>query len=87
MRIEYSRYFIKTIKKAPSIVQEAFRNKLVKFIENRHDQILNSHVLSGKLKGCRSINITGDWRAIFEEYENGDVVFFVMIGTHSQLYK
>lgn len=87
MQIEYSRYFIKTIKKAPSKVQEAFRDKLVKFIDNRHDQILHNHALAGKLMGCRSINITGDWRAIFEEYENGDVIFFVMIGTHSQLYK
>ena len=32
----------------------------------------------------RSINISGDWRAVFEQ--NNDEVYFVTLGTHSQLY-
>jgi mRNA-degrading endonuclease YafQ of YafQ-DinJ toxin-antitoxin module len=35
--------------------------------------------------GCNSIDITGDYRAIF--LDEGNIVTFVMIGSHSQLYK
>lgn len=87
MQIEYSRRFIKELKRAPQKIQVAFRDRLALFVENKFHPILNHHVLGGELDGCRSINITGDWRAVYEELKNGDVVFFVMIGTHSQLYK
>jgi len=42
--------------------------------------------LVGELRGYRSINITGDWRAIFMEIDGGKIIYFVAIGTHSQLY-
>lgn len=87
MQIEYSRRFVKELRKAPLKIQIAFRDRLTLFIENRNFSILNNHSLVGEIKNCRSINITGDWRAIYEELENGDVIFFIMLGTHSQLYK
>jgi len=87
MQIEYSRRFVKTLRRVPRKIQEAFRNRLEIFIEDKFDPILNNHSLSGGMQECRSINITGDWRAVFEELDNGDVVFFIMLGTHSQLYK
>ncbi len=87
MQIEYSRRFVKELRKAPRKIQIAFRDRLVLFIENNFSSILNNHRLGGKMKNCRSINITGDWRAIYQELEDGNVVFFIMIGTHSQLYK
>ncbi|MFH1192383.1 MAG: hypothetical protein V1655_02815 [bacterium] len=46
---------------------------------------LNNHPLSGKLNGLRSINVSGDCRAIFEE--KLEDIIFIAIGTHSQLYK
>jgi mRNA-degrading endonuclease YafQ of YafQ-DinJ toxin-antitoxin module len=33
-----------------------------------------------------SINITGDWRAIYMPINNNEVLF-IAFGTHSQLYK
>ena len=54
------------------------------FSLNPYDLRLNNHILSGKWSGYRSINITGDWRAIFRETETG--VYFIVLGTHSQLY-
>ncbi len=63
----------------------AFKERLEIFIEDPFDPRLRNHPLKGKLKGYRSINITGDWRALFKEVEDG--VYFVIIGTHSQLYK
>ncbi len=87
MQIEYSRRFVKELKRAPRKIQIAFRDRLILFLENRSFPILNNHALNGEMKNCRSINITGDWRAIYEDLENGDVIFFIILGTHSQLYK
>jgi addiction module RelE/StbE family toxin len=47
---------------------------------------LNNHTLAGKYKGYRSINITGDFRAIYR-LEKPDIGVFVAIGKHSQLYR
>lgn len=52
----------------------------------RRAPMLRNHSLSGKYKGCRSINVSGDWRAIFREYKGGAVIYFEMLGTHSELY-
>ena len=47
--------------------------------------LLNNHSLGGEYNGCRSINITGDIRAIF--YVKTDVVVFINIGSHPELYE
>jgi addiction module RelE/StbE family toxin len=86
MQIEYSKKFIKEFKKCPAEIRENFKLRLKIFIDNQHHPLLNNHPLHGELKGCHSINITGDWRAIFEELDEGRIVYFVAIGTHSQLY-
>ena len=84
-RIDYSKKFLKQLKKAPLSIKIAFRQKSELFINDPFNSLLRSHALSGKLKGSRSINITGDWRAIYSE--NKDAVIFELLGTHSQLYK
>lgn len=88
--IDYSKKFDKELKKAPLETKIAFRNRLELFLEEPNHPQLNNHKLSGKLTGYRSINITGDWRALYSEYidenENKSIIF-EMIGTHSQLYK
>lgn len=86
MRIKFSKIFLKQLTKAPSTVGVAFDDRVQIFLSDRYDPILNNHQLRGKYQGCRSINIGGDWRAIFEELVNGDI-YFEFIGTHSQLYK
>lgn len=85
MRVEYTHHFIKELKKTPNKTQIAFRKKLELFLQNKYGPLLNNHALSGKLAGYRSINITGDWRALFQE--NGESVCFMVIGTHGKLYK
>jgi addiction module RelE/StbE family toxin len=87
MRIDYSKRFIKKLAKSPVEIQLGFKSRLRLFIENRFHPLLNNHALGGVLAGYRSINVTGDWRAIFREFENGEIIFFEMIGTHSELYK
>lgn len=56
------------------------------FISHNFDSVLNNHALKGLYFGCRSINVTGDWRAVYEEVDS-QTVNFVDLGTHSQLYK
>lgn len=88
-RIDYSRKFIKQLKKAPLSIKIAFRDRLIIFLKNPFAPILNNHMLKGKYLSSQSINITGDWRAIYSETlgKDGKVAIFFALGTHSQLYK
>lgn len=86
MRVDFSNKFKKQYGKAPTAIQTILKERLMVFERNKHAPILNNHELKGKFQGCRSINAGGDWRAIFEESLNGDA-FFILFGTHSQLYK
>lgn len=85
MNIYFSKKFEKMFKKCPLEIKNKFIARLKIFKNNKHHIMLNNHALSGKLSGLRSINVTGDWRAIFEEIS--DHIVFVSIGTHGQLYK
>ena len=84
MRVEYSRHFVKTFRKCSKKIQLAFRAKLAIFLSDQFAAQLNNHALTDEYFGYRSINITGDWRAVFAQSE--DVVYFVTLGTHSKLY-
>ena len=55
------------------------------FKKKPFDEILNNHALTGDRHGYRSINITGDLRALFSWVEK-DTVLFTDIDTHSNLY-
>ena len=90
MKIDFTKAFIKQHKKAPRKVQEAWEKRLEFFLKDQFYPLLNNHQLTGEHKGQRSVNITGDWRAIFTEIldEEGDkIILFKFIGTHNQLYK
>jgi addiction module RelE/StbE family toxin len=87
VKVEFSKRFLKALRKAPRKIQIAYRDRLEIFLADRYHPLLNNHSLLGKLTQYRSINISGDWRAIFRELEDGNLVFFDFLGTHSQLYK
>ena len=85
MIVTYSRIFKKMFRKKDAWVQEKFGERLAMFTKDRNYPLLDNHPLDGVWAGCRSINITGDFRAVYEEL--GDDHFeFVAIGTHSELY-
>ena len=86
MQIDYSKHFIKSFKKSPSKIKFAFRSRLALFVINPYAVILNNHALKGKWFGYRSINVTGDWRAIFTTDDDYSLIRFYAINTHSQLY-
>ena len=87
-RIDFSNKFLKQHKKAPQNVRNAWTKRLGLFIHDPFYPLLNNHGLTGELSGYRSINVTGDWRAFYSEYEEEKekVIVFEVIGTHSQLY-
>ncbi len=80
-----SKRFDKQFAKLPNKLRIQFIERVEIFVENSFDSILNNHAVHYPYDGCRSINITGDIRAIYEPREN--TAIFIRIGTHSELYK
>lgn len=60
--------------------------RLFLFMDDPFNPVLNNHPLIGKYKGYRSINITADYRAVYESI-NDDLAFFITLDKHSNLYK
>ena len=89
MKIEYNKVFLKLYKKNNKKIKLKFQERLRLFMSDPFLSELNNHALSWKYLWKRSINITGDYRAIFKELSNWEYEFieFVSIWTHSQLYK
>jgi addiction module RelE/StbE family toxin len=85
MHIEFHTSFKKRRKRVPEKIRLQANEYLRLFAQNPHHPLLNNHSLSGKRKGQWSINITGDWRAIYIIEEN--TIVFIDIDTHSNLYK
>ncbi len=86
MNILFHKNFLKRYRKLASGVQDKFDRQLALVYEDRYDARLNNHELQGKYAGYRSINVTGDIRAIFKQVGGADDLLFVDIGTHSELY-
>ncbi len=86
MKIIYRKSFVKNFKKKDSFIKQRFLDRQRIFMVNKFDMILNNHTLSGELSGCRSLNITGDVRAIYEEISENHFEF-ISLGTHSELYE
>ena len=87
MRVVFHKYFNKSYKKCPIDIQNKFKKKLKIFLENPNNSNLKNHSLVGEWSNFRSINITGDYRALYHflDLEKNLVEFFI-IDTHSNLY-
>jgi addiction module RelE/StbE family toxin len=86
MQFSGSKDFYKSYRKLPQRIKEQFKLRRDLFVQNEFHPQLNNHGLLGKYVGHRSINITGDYRAIYEK-RGQDVVYWVSVGTHAQLYE
>lgn len=90
MLISFAKKFSKKYDKAPAHIKKATKERLKLFKQDSFHSSLNNHTLTGLYLGSRSINITGDWRAIYSENSDDEgtkTVIFEVLGTHSQLYK
>ena len=85
MIINLHKEFIKRYKKLKPNEKRKFKERRNIFIKDEFDPILNNHSLKGKHQGYRSINVTGDLRVLYKK-EN-DIVTFVIIDSHSNLYR
>lgn len=85
MEIRYANKFLKRYEQADRKIQAAFDKRRTIFKQDPFHPLLNNHKLTGTYEGCRSINITGDWRAVY--LETSEAIVFINLGTHSQLYR
>lgn len=89
-RVDYTRRFDKQLRRASFPIQRAFHTRYKLFLTDPFHPFLHNHQLTGSYEGCRSINITGDWRAVYREITDSvgnTIIIFVEAGTHSQLYR
>ena len=85
MNVFYAKGFRRMYEKRELKIREQFKVRRDIFLARPYDPILHNHALVGDYAGCRSINITGDYRAIFT-IENDETVIFLAIGNHHELF-
>ncbi len=83
--ILFSTAFKKRYRKYLPNQRAHFKERLNLFETEPFHPLLNNHALHTPYDGCRSINMTGDIRAIYEP-TRPDLAYFIKIGTHPELY-
>lgn len=88
MKIKFSQEFYRIYKKKiDAKIRKSVTERLEIFKTNPRDESLHNHELRDKWEEYRSIDITADYRAIFMELGEGEMLYyFVTLGTHKQLY-
>lgn len=86
MKIVLHRNFEKKFVKLHPKLKEQFKERRNLFLENPFHPILYNHPLTGDRTGQWSINVTGNWRAIYV-FGDKDTIIFIDIDTHPNLYK
>ena len=88
MNVVYDKLFFDKLKKVDVRIQKSVKEKMLLFSKDPNSPQLNNHPLRDKYKGYRSIDITNDYRAIYQETKIGDntVAYFIALGTHKELY-
>ncbi len=81
-----SRKFDKKFANFPEKMKNQFIERIKIFIQNPYNSTLNNHALHGIYLGCRSINISGNLRAIYKIQDN-NIALFIDIDNHGNLYK
>lgn len=85
MVINTTKTFDKQYSKVNEKIKIAFKTRITVFKSDPFDAKLRNHTLKGRYLGYRSIDITGDVRALYT-IQGDYVILFGFIGTHSQLY-
>lgn len=82
----YSKNFKKSFKKKDKFIQKKTRERIRLLRKDPFNIVLNNHKLHREYDGCNSINITGNFRAVFKHLNENNIVF-LDIGTHPELYE
>jgi addiction module RelE/StbE family toxin len=86
MDIRYHKHFDKAFGKLSQKIKKKVRKAIDIFYDNPHESQLDNHALHGKQKDRRVISARGDIRIVFVEKNNYEIVEFLNVGTHSQVY-
>ncbi len=86
MQYILSKRFEKDFAKLPRSIKTKVIIVLSEFANDPANPTLHGHQLKGRWIGHSSIDVASDTRAIFHIVEK-DLVRFVAIGSHSQLYR
>lgn len=86
MKITRSKRFTKQYAKLSKKVQLQFAKRLLLFVNEPQNPLLNIHALSGEFFGLQSFNVNSDVRVMYE-IQDTTIVLLVAIGTHAQLYR
>ncbi|MBI2039684.1 type II toxin-antitoxin system mRNA interferase toxin, RelE/StbE family [Candidatus Microgenomates bacterium] len=88
MKIQYDPDFLKKLKKVNVRIRKNFETRIRVFLKDPNDPQLNNHPLREHYLGFRSIDITADYRAFYEEVSSGEetIAYFSALGTHDDLY-
>lgn len=83
---EFHRTFKKRYKKIPLDIRRQFDERFRLFAKEPFYPILNNHALTGDRIGQWSINVTGDWRALYF-FRDRNTIVFIDIDTYGNLYR
>jgi len=88
MRVQYDHDFLDKLKRVNVRIHKSFDERIELFKQNPNNPQLNNHALREPYEGFRSIDITNDYRAVYEEVPSGNetVAYFSLLGTHKELY-
>ena len=84
--IRFTKSFIKQFKLLRPAQKQQFYVRLAMYETDPQAKILNDHALKGTFNGYRSINVSGDLRALYR-LDGDSITLFCFIGTHCQLYR
>lgn len=86
MNVLFHKNFDKMAGKLSPKIRQKMVERVAQFSEDPLSANLRNHAIHMPYKGSYSINITGDYRAIYQLIDD-HTALFTHIGTHSQLYR
>ncbi|MEK7060411.1 MAG: type II toxin-antitoxin system RelE/ParE family toxin [Patescibacteria group bacterium] len=85
MRVVPTKKYMRQAERMPSNLYRKLQERVTLFARQPFHPLLDNHPLSGSWRGYRSINITGDWRVVYEQVGT-DIARLIEVGTHHNLY-
>ncbi|MGH7142217.1 MAG: type II toxin-antitoxin system RelE/ParE family toxin [Candidatus Saccharimonadales bacterium] len=86
MNVIFHKRFDKMAAKLSPKLKTQMVKRITLFSKDPLTPVLKNHALNTAYRGSYSINITGDYRAIYHLVDT-QTAMFTHIGTHSQLYR
>ena len=86
MLVRSHKRFDKQFQKLSPKLQEKVKNTIKEFRKNPYEAQLYNHPLRGRLERKRAISVTSNVRIIFITDAHYEMITFLDVGTHNQVY-